>query len=546
MSGVFEAMPRGIYLKVYADDITLIVIGVHPKAIRKKAQAAKTAVGKWAAKAGFDISAAKSTRLHICASNHQPPRKPITINQEVIPTRKTLDRHLTLQAHFDLVKKSCENRLKLLRNISGRTTRCDRSTHLRVANAVIGSRLTYGIDFTCRAQDQLIKALPPMHNRAIRTISGLLPSTPANAACAEAGVLPFRHKVALTTCNRKYPGQRTRLLPCRASQRHASPGGRSPPARAKKLAYFLERLRSRYHDWAIRYTDGSKLGDRVGVGVHGTEPEQHYRIPPGCSVFSAEAAGIFQATIAPRDRAALIITDSNSAIFAIENPKSKHPFIQGIQAALDSAEHRTVLMWVLGHCGIQGNERADILADIGRNSPFLTPKIPADDAEKMDQGHHLAIRVQRVEAGPNPVFFRKANPTARPGEDLPNRRDQTVLSRLRTGHTRASHNIVANNSGFRRQCEICSAQYSVEHFLCVCPALEHIRQIHQITDIPSSLANDKVRKRQLFFLSTTYPHRILNVWMLLQQVQKCAWLVASLDEQGSAACYAAASWKGKT
>lgn len=90
MSGVFEVIPRGVYLKVYADDITLIVIGVHSKAIRRKAQTATTAVGKWAAKAGFDISGTKSARLHICARNHQLPRKHITLNQEENPTRRTL------------------------------------------------------------------------------------------------------------------------------------------------------------------------------------------------------------------------------------------------------------------------------------------------------------------------------------------------------------------------------------------------------------------------------------------------------------------------
>lgn len=542
MSGIYQTIPRGVFLKVYADDITLIVVGMHPKAIRRKAQAATTAVGKWAAKAGFDISAAKSGRLHICAENHQPPRKPITLNQETIPTKKTLktlgvtlDRHLTLQAHFDQVKKSCKSRLNLLRSISGKRTRSDRATHLRVADAIIGSRITYGIELTCRAQDRLIRTLAPIHNRAIRTISGLLPSTPADAACAEAGVLPFRHKVALTTCDRAigflektrengqgcFLAEQANLALQTAANATLPPvaglhrlGPRSWSARAPEVdntikkrfrrqaqpqqvqAHFHERIRKRYHNWAIRYSDGSKVGERVGVGVHGTEPEQHHRLPAECSVFSAEAAGIFQAITAPRDRPVLVVTDSQSAISAIESPKAKHPFIQGVQAELDSAEHLTALMWIPGHCGIRGNERADELAGIGRNSPLLTPKTPADDVKKwvrdtIWRSWSDEWRRDRI------LFLRKSKPSTGPGEDLPNRREQTVLSRLRTGHTRVSHSMTTNSSGFHRQCEICVTPNTVEHFLCTCPVYEALRQTHQVTDVPRSLANDKVNERQV-------------------------------------------------
>ncbi|XP_062714797.1 uncharacterized protein LOC134291286 [Aedes albopictus] len=515
MHGVFETIPRGIYLKVYADDITLIVIGVHTKALRKKAQAATNAFGKWAAKAGFDISATKSARLHICGSNHQLPRKHITLNKEVIPTRRTLktlgvtlDRHLTLQAHFENVKKSCETRLNFLRSIG----RKERTGHPPTGR---------------RRRD-----LEPPNIRH----RNYMPSPRSSyQACVEAGVLPFRHKLAQTICNRaigflektRKNGQGCFLrgqanlalqsvanatLPPVAGLHRLGP--RSWSARAPEIdraiknhfarqaqpqelqAFFLERIRGRYSDYVINYTDGSKLGNRVGIGVHGTNPEQHHRLPTECSVFSAEAAGISQAIIAPRDCAALVVTDSNSVISAIENVKSKHPFIQGIQAALDAPKHRTVLMWVPGHCGIHGNERADVLAGIGRNSPFLTRKIPADDAKKwikdtIRQAWSNEWRRNRT------LFLRKAKPTTEPGEDLPYRRDQIVLSRLRTGHTRASHNMAASNSGFRRQCENCDTPNTVEYFLCDCPALGFLRETHQISDIPSSLSNDQVRERQV-------------------------------------------------
>lgn len=72
-----------------------------------------------------------------------------------------------------------------------------------------------------------------------------------------------------------------------------------------------------------------------------------------------------------------------------------------------------------------------------------------------------------------------------------------MLSRLRTGHTRVSHNMAESGTGFRRQCEDCGERNTVEHFLCNCRKFEHLRSEHEITDIPRSLANDPVKERQV-------------------------------------------------
>ncbi|XP_062704629.1 collagen alpha-1(I) chain-like [Aedes albopictus] len=56
--------------------------------------------------------------------------------------------------------------------------------------------------------------------------------------------------------------------------------------------------------------------------------------------------------------------------------------------------------------------------------------------------------------------------------------------------------MTTNSSGFHRQCEICVTPNTVEHFLCTCPVYEALRQMHQVTDVPRSLANDKVNERQ--------------------------------------------------
>ena len=91
----------------------------------------------------------------------------------------------------------------MIKSISGKRTRSERATCKRVADAVVNSRLLYGIEISGRSFDDLIKILSPTYNNCVRILSGLLPSTPATSACVEAGIHPFRHKATMTLCCRE-------------------------------------------------------------------------------------------------------------------------------------------------------------------------------------------------------------------------------------------------------------------------------------------------------------------------------------------------------
>lgn len=114
----------------------------------------------------------------------------------------TLDRHLSFRDNFTSVKEGCRSRLNLTESISRQRTRSDRDTRLRVVDAIITSRLHYGIEITCRAFDEMITYLSLTYNNSIRAVSGLIPSTSSMSACIEAGVLPLRHKAAVPICCR--------------------------------------------------------------------------------------------------------------------------------------------------------------------------------------------------------------------------------------------------------------------------------------------------------------------------------------------------------
>ncbi|XP_065089506.1 uncharacterized protein LOC135710773 [Ochlerotatus camptorhynchus] len=182
------------------------------------------------------------------------------------------------------------------------------------------------------------------------------------------------------------------------------------------------------------------------MGVSGDSLVVSNSLPAQCSVFSAEAAAVFHATTLPANRPILIVTDSQSAIMALTDEAPKHPWIQG---TVTHAPPNTVYMWVPGHCGIQGN---DIKKWIKR-----TVRRAWDNEWRNNRTHQL----------------RKIKATTDPWKDRPSLKEQQVVSRLRTGHSRASHNF--GGTPFRRTCETCGVPASVEHILINCVELEDLR-----------------------------------------------------------------------
>lgn len=534
MNGVFGVLPKGVYILVYADDIILLVTGRTPKSTRRKLQTAVNAVTKWTDQSGFDISAEKSARLHICSHNHIPPRSPITVKGAPIPNKKTLkilgvlfDRSLSFQQHFVNLRKDCKSRINFLKTISSKRTRSDRISRLRVADAVINSRIFYGIEITCRSFEQLVQNMGPTYNEAIRAISGLLPSTPAIAACIEIGTLPLLHRTAIAAGSRAVSYlERTRgdgsvVFTVREANRilELVAGVKIPPVVGvhwngsicwhSKLpnidlkikqnfragcnpsslrSTFLERISTEYAQHTIRYTDGSKRLDRVGIGIYGECNTESHRLPDKYSIFSAEAAAIYQAVSYPYDGSLLVVTDSASALSALASPVARNPWIQATQSVVAESDNVT-FTWVPGHCGVTGNESADHLANLGRTSRLLTRKTPAEDLKKW-----LKTTVRRAWAlewsQSRDLFIRKVKDETVHWEDVANRRDQIVLSRLRTGHSRVSHSM-GGDPEFRRKCTFCNVHNSVEHFLINCPAFDQLRQEYGIGNIRSALQNDR-------------------------------------------------------
>uniref|UniRef100_A0A1B0CSL5 RNase H type-1 domain-containing protein n=1 Tax=Lutzomyia longipalpis TaxID=7200 RepID=A0A1B0CSL5_LUTLO len=98
---------------------------------------------------------------------------------------------------------------------------------------------------------------------------------------------------------------------------------------------------------------------------HRTTEEEYSVSTSGLvSIFSAEAKAVHHAlsVASPHQGRTAILTDSLSVVQALGGSDNHHPTITNIKMLVYSNPHDTRIVWIPGHCGIAGNEKADELA----------------------------------------------------------------------------------------------------------------------------------------------------------------------------------------
>lgn len=224
----------------------------------------------------------------------------------------------------------------------------------------------------------------------------------------------------------------------------------------------------------------------VGLGVFGANISVSLSLPPLCSIFSAEAAAVYLAATTPSDRPIIVLTDSASVVSALQSNRPSHPWIQ---RTITDARPNTTFAWIPGHCGIAGNTAADRLAGAGFSCPRYEDNVPFDDVKRWLTKQFRSTWSMEWNQQNSP-YLRKVKSSTERWKDLPLLKEQQLVSRLRTGHTRFSHNMSGNGS-FRRMCSYCDIRNTVEHVICVCPLYEFSRNIHGISrSIREALGDD--------------------------------------------------------
>ena len=233
------------------------------------------------------------------------------------------------------------------------------------------------------------------------------------------------------------------------------------------------------------YTDGSKSKEGVGCAVVHNDTSYVAKLPNSASVFSAELSAIVQAlelVHQSKKRKFVIYSDSWSALESLRTFISFHPLIQKAQEWLFhiSCRKKSVCFcWVPAHVGIHGNERADKEAKVAcTSSDYEIKKVPHYDMRRPIKSYILQKWQKRWSSpllGNNKKYKEIRNSIECWSSSFnPNRKIEIVLTRLRIGHTRLTHQFILEG-GDPPVCDNCATTLSVKHILVGCPMFSRQR-----------------------------------------------------------------------
>ena len=543
INDIVKSLTPHIHCCLYVDDFTIFIQTKTISEAEQELQKTINNLQNWCEINGFKFSPSKSE----CILFHRPRSRPqnpnLILNGTKIPVKTQVkflgiifDSKLSFIPHILHLKDKCLKALNIIKVTSHHKWGGDQQTLLNLYRAIIRSKLDYGCAVYGSARPSYLRMLDPVINQALRLCLGAYRTSPKESLQIEAGETPMtlRHTqlalqyVIKTAANSSLPTYNTLFhtnisttksnLIQPLSSRIASsihhilpnpsivhpitpfplpPWHLIPPTVIldKELmtnktttsshvlcSRFLE-IRQQYRKHQAIFTDGSKVGQKVGAAAIIPPHTLQQRLPDNSSIFSAETRAILMAlshisTQSPQQDS-IIFSDSQSVLIAIASSSNDNPLIADILLHLHNISTNVIFCWVPSHIGIQGNELADQAAKAALDLPNSSLTVPSSDFRPIIRQHIINTWQQAWNNSQSKLHHiqPKIPATTRLNHPNLNRHDQITISRLRIGHTRLTHSYLLEGKP-PPTCIPCNSPLTVQHLLIDCLDFQPTRDRH--------------------------------------------------------------------
>lgn len=439
----------------------------------------------------------------------------------------TFDNQLNWKQHLNNLKASCIKANNIIKVLAHQTWGADSNNLLYIYRCLVRSRIDYGAIGYASAKKTTLNKINSIQTNAVRTSLGAYRTSPVDSILCLASEPPLhyrRKQLTLTYATKIYAmtnnvshkhtkakrfQQVTQNSSCiavpfyeRVNRLLAEVQYQIPEMLSIQTPYYppwtltpkidyqltqypksdthpsisinaFKELASRHDNAEWFYTDASSNQNAVGAAFLSDSVTHKYRLPPESSIFTAELFAIHQALayiLSSTKSVICICTDSLSSLQAIEQLYNKNPLVQMVQHLLhlnQMANKNITMIYVPSHVGIDGNEKADEAARQATEITSDPVKIYTHSDIKMYL-KKLVNNLWQQSWNESSRALKSLKPLVQTKPYLPqDRKEQVVLTRLRIGHTRLTHEfLITRNTP--PMCDICEEQVSVKHLLEGC------------------------------------------------------------------------------
>ncbi|KAF0701957.1 putative RNA-directed DNA polymerase, partial [Aphis craccivora] len=471
---------------LFADDFSYSCRSNNISSIQKFLQTTTDNLTEWANKTGFKFSPTKSNII-IFTKKRNVSELIIILDNTPIPTEESVkilgiffDRRLTWATHIRYLKTSTSQTLNILKILSHTSWGGDSSTLIKIHKATIQSKIYYGSNLYKTASRSNLNAIDSTNNTGLRLAIGAFRSSPIYSIYNTAGVpipeikrndLSLKYMVRSYICNNlPLPSENSDLYDelgkngiimdqSMTREQLSSPAWTSSFDINTELSSFLKQqttpeiyrrhfqsVLENYRDYQEVYTDASKTQDQVGISIILRNQNVTLKLPNTCSIYTAEAIAILEAiktTLDDEHPNHIIFSDSLGALNSIKNQFKPGEIATKILNKLNVALRKNkqiTLMWVPGHIGIEGNELADKHAKLAVTSSVCKTIFGSTYNDLKRYINDITnTRWLNTWKQQNTKLNRIKSSTFRWINSSLNRKEESVLNRLRIGHTRLTH-----------------------------------------------------------------------------------------------------------